>query len=80
MPISSEAAHYRATIAGIKRAIRNGERPSGGQALDDAKRGLACAKISDFIERVLAEADLTDAQRTALAEQLRPAPATGGGA
>jgi hypothetical protein len=78
--ISPAAAHHRAKIASISRCIAAGERPPDDPGLLDAKRGLAAAKIHDFIDRVLAGADLTDEQRTALAEQLRPVRVTGGGA
>ena len=64
----SDILHERARIASLSRS-----RPSDDPELVDAKRGLDAAKISDYIERVLAEAPpLTDAQRTALAELLRP--------
>ena len=47
--------------------------------LVDAYRDLAAAKISDYIEKILAEAPpLTDEQRTALAELLRPVRRNGG--
>jgi hypothetical protein len=39
-----------------------------------ARADLAAAKITDYIEKILAEAPpLSDAQRTALAELLKPA-------
>jgi hypothetical protein len=46
----------------------------------NAKTALAEAKLHDYIERTLAEAPpLTDRQRTALAELLRPVQITAGG-
>ena len=49
--------------------------------IEDRRRDLAAAKISDYIEKVLAAAPpLTDAQRTALAELLKPARRNGGAA
>ena len=49
--------------------------------IEDRRRDLAEAKIADYIEKILAEAPpLTDAQRTALAELLRPARRNGGAA
>jgi hypothetical protein len=79
MPISQAKAHYRGIIGGRTRAIANGERPPDDPELLDAQRGPAAAKISDYIEKVLAEAPpLTDAQRAALAELLRPVRVTGG--
>ncbi len=74
--ISPAAAHHRASIGALTRAIRAGERLPDDPALVDAnaKRGLAEAKISDYIEKVLAQAPpLTDEQRIRLAEMLRPA-------
>jgi hypothetical protein len=48
--------------------------------VEDRRRALAEAKIADYIERTLAEAPpLTDRQRTALAELLRPVRITAGG-
>jgi hypothetical protein len=67
------ATHYRAAIAGLKRAIRNGERPADDLALTEAQRGLTAARISEFVERELAKAPpLTTEQRDQLAELLRP--------
>jgi hypothetical protein len=41
--------------------------------IEDRRRDLAAAKITDYIERILADAPpLTDEQRTALAELLKP--------
>jgi hypothetical protein len=79
MPISRATAHHRGQIAGLKRAIRNGERPVDDPALVDAQRGLAAAKITDYIEKILSQAPpLSDEQRTSLAELLRPARQGGG--
>ena len=72
--------HERAKIAHISREIKRGERPADDPALPAAYRDFAAAKIHDYIEKVLAQApDLTDAQRTALAELLRPVRCKGGG-
>jgi hypothetical protein len=50
------------------------------EQIEDRRRALAEAKIADYIERTLAEAPpLTDRQRTALAELLRPVRITVGG-
>jgi hypothetical protein len=74
VPISPEAAHYRAIIAGKKRAIRNGERPADDPELIDAQRGLKAATTADYIEKVLSQAPpLSGEQRNRLAELLRPA-------
>lgn len=74
MPISKDTAHFRAVIAGKTRAINNGERDAGDPELVDAQRGLAAAKIGDYIEKILDVApQLTEEQRTRLAELLKPA-------
>ena len=67
------STHERAKIAHISREIKRGERPADDPALPAAYRDFAAAKIHDYIEKVLAQApELTDAQRSALAELLRP--------
>lgn len=67
------STHYRAAIAGLTRAIRNGERPPDDPALAEARRGLTAARISEFVQRELAKAPpLTIEQRDQLAELLRP--------
>jgi hypothetical protein len=54
--------------------------PQNHPEVIDARRALAEAKIADYIERTLAEAPpLTDRQRTALAELLRPVRIAVGG-
>ena len=69
----------RAKVAGLTLGVRTGKRQPDAPELQDAYRDLAAAKIGDYIERVLAAAPpLTDAQRTALAELLRPARRNGG--
>ena len=71
----SDILHERARIASLSRS-----RPSDDPELVDAKRGLAAAKITGYVEKVLAEAPpLSDAQRAALAELLRPVRVNGGG-
>jgi hypothetical protein len=71
----------RAQVAGLTLGVRTGKRQPDAPELLDAKRGLAAAKIEDYITRVLAEPPpLTDAQRTALAELLRPVRVPGGAA
>lgn len=73
MPISPEAAHYRARVAGLKRAIRAGERPAECPELVDAQRDLRTAKTAAYIRKIVdAAPPLTDQQRTELAEILRP--------
>ncbi|ORA12610.1 hypothetical protein [Mycobacterium asiaticum] len=49
-------------------------RPTGDPEITEARRELHAAKIAAYIEKVLTEAPpLSDQQRTALAELLRPA-------
>ena len=65
---SPAVAHRRAKVGGLSR----GRAPDDTE-LVDAKRNLAEAKISDYLEKVLNTAPpLTDEQRTRLAELLRP--------
>ena len=73
MPISPEAAHHRARVASLTRAVRNGERPADDPELADAHQHLKSLRITEFVQRQLAEAPpLTDQQRDQLAELLRP--------
>ena len=72
----SDILHERGRIGSLSRS-----RPSDDPELLDAKRGLAAAKITDYILKVLAEAPpLSDEQRANLAELLRPVRFTGGAA
>lgn len=59
----------RARVGALSRS-----RPADDPEFIDAKRALSEAKITAFVERVLAQAPpLTDEQRTRLAELFRPA-------
>jgi hypothetical protein len=61
-------AHERARIGALSRS-----RPADDPELLDARRKLAEANISDYVERVLASAPpLSEEQRTRLAELLKP--------
>lgn len=72
MPISSEAARARAKIAGLSRAVRNGERPAGGPELDQAHRDLEAAVFVDRVAKLVAAAPpLTDEQRARISALLR---------
>jgi hypothetical protein len=72
-PLPPAAAHHRARLAGLRK------RPPGDPEVLDAQRGLASAKIADYIERTLAAAPpLTAEQRDKLAELLRPVRAAEG--
>ncbi|MGB3893247.1 MAG: hypothetical protein WA942_03215 [Mycolicibacter sinensis] len=63
----------RGRVAGLSRAVRNGERRADDPALIDAKRKLIAENTAVYIKRVLAQRPpLTDEQRTRLAELLRP--------
>jgi hypothetical protein len=71
----STILHERARIGALSRS-----RPDDDPELVDAKRGLAEAKLADYIERVLAAAPpLTPQQLTRLAELLRPVRRRRGG-
>jgi hypothetical protein len=76
----SAILHQRAVIGALSRS-RDPDDPD----LVEAKRDLAEAKITAYVEKILAEAPpLNDEQRTRLAELLRPvrkagAAARGGG-
>lgn len=71
--ISPEAAHHRGRIAGLTRAVRNGERPADDPELDDARQSLAAARLASYIERTLADwPTLTTEQRDRLAQLLKP--------
>lgn len=69
----------RARVAGLTRAVRNGERPADDPDLLDAKQRLREATIAVYIEKTLAAwPPLTDEQRTRLAELLKPVRRTAG--
>lgn len=72
----SSPIHHRARVAALSRT-----KSPDDPALLDARRDLKAAKAENYISKVLAEAPpLTDAQRTRLAELLRPARGVGGAA
>lgn len=67
-------ARHRGRIAGLTRAIRNGERPTEDPELGNAQRDLAAAKIAAYIERTVAAAPpLTREQIAQLRVLLEPA-------
>jgi hypothetical protein len=72
--VHPQVSKARARVAGLSRAVNNGERPDDGE-LRSAKTDLAAAKIAAYVEKVLAQAapPLSDEQRIRLAELLRPA-------
>jgi hypothetical protein len=64
-----DTAHHRATVASIARCVKNGERPASD--LEDARRGLAGAKLEDHVRKVLETAPRpTDAQLARVAALL----------
>lgn len=70
MPLSKAAAHERGRIAGLARAIRNGEREDHGE-LTEARRNLRAQRLADHVEQVLAGSPrLTDIQRDRIAALL----------
>lgn len=78
MPVSKSVAYERGRVAGLTRAVRNGERRADDPSIDDARRNLRAAKAAAYIDRILSEAPpLTDEQRVRLAELMRPARKAG---
>lgn len=64
----SQKLHERARVGSLSRS-RSDDDPE----LVEARRNLAAANIEDYVEKVLAAAPpLTDAQRSRLAELLKP--------
>lgn len=79
--ISKEVAVCRGRVAGLKRAVRNGERPEHDPALDEAHRDLAVALIVAERDRLAQKAralvdawpDLDEAQLGRIASVLHGA-------
>ncbi len=79
MPISPEKARIRGRIAGLKRAVNNGERPADDPSLNNCYRDLAVITVAEKAEAVAVEArkvvstwpDLTAEQRDRIATILR---------
>ena len=82
MALSAQAAHHRARVAALTRAVRAGERTQ--QELDEARRQLAAARqpqrvaeLEKHVKQVVGSwPPLTDKQVDRIAALLR----TGGGA
>jgi hypothetical protein len=51
--LSPSAAHHRAAIAGLKRAIRNGERPADDAELIAHQQALTEINLTAHVQRVL---------------------------
>jgi hypothetical protein len=76
--LSKAAAHERARIAGLKRAVRNGERPPNDPALKEAERNYCAARMADYAKRLVATwPPMSDEQIETVANILR---STRGGA
>lgn len=70
--LSDAAARHRGRIAGLTRAVRNGERPADDPELTEARRDLRAEVLAGHVEKVLAQAPpLTDEQRDRIAAILR---------
>jgi hypothetical protein len=55
MAISPAAAHFRAKIASLTRAIRAGERPIDDPELEQAKRDLHDVLLAERVEKIVAD-------------------------
>lgn len=77
-PLSKAAAVQRGRIAGLKRAIRNGERSPDDPALIEAERDYAAARMADYARNLVATwPPMSNEQIETVASILRSA---GGGA
>jgi hypothetical protein len=54
MAISKAAAYQRGRIAGLSRAVRNGERPADDPELNEARQNLAYEQLASHAARVVA--------------------------
>lgn len=71
MAISSAAAHHRARIAGLKRAIRAGERPADDPELEQAQRDLRDVLLAERVEAVVRDwPKLSEKQQSRIADLL----------
>lgn len=70
--LSKAAAHERARIAGLKRAVRNGERPVDDPELKEAERNYSAARLADYAAQLVAKwPPLTTEQIDTVAQILR---------
>ena len=82
MPISAARAKPRAQIAGLKRAVRNGERPADCPELRDAYRELAVVGVEEDADKLNNKAaklvadwpDLTPEQLGRISSVIKGAP------
>lgn len=51
--IPPEIGHLRGRVAGLARAVRNGERPADDPALTDARRALAYTRLAEHVRKVV---------------------------
>jgi hypothetical protein len=54
VPADPQTAHLRGRIAGLSRAVRNGERPANDPDLDDCRRQLAARKLAEYAKDIVA--------------------------
>lgn len=70
--LTHAAARHRGRIAGITRAVRNGELPADDPRLAEAQRDLRAEVLASHVKKVLAQAPpLSEAQRDRIAAILR---------
>lgn len=70
--LSKAAAHERARIAGLKRAVRNGERGADDPELKEAERNYSAARLADYAAELVAKwPPLTAEQIDTVAQILR---------
>lgn len=53
--LSPAAAHHRGRLAGLKRAIRNGERPADDPEVTEAERDYAATRLADYARELVAK-------------------------
>jgi hypothetical protein len=72
MPVSTEIAIKRGRVAGLKRAVKTGERRPDDPVIPAAERDLAVEVLAERAQRLVATwPDLTDAQVDRIASILR---------
>ena len=70
--LSKAAAHERARIAVLKRAVRNGVRPADDPELTEAERNYSAARLADYAAQLVAKwPPLTPEQIDTVAQILR---------
>ncbi len=53
MALSKESLRYRGQVAGLTRAVNNGERPPDDPALTDARQNLAAARLTERVKEII---------------------------